>query len=428
MRVCPTQAIRVRDAKARVNERLCIDCGECIVACPEDAFRAITDKPENLKDFPFKIAIPSPSLFGQFPMDVTPADIVEGLLSLGFDAVYGTAREAEIINLAIRDYLDESKGPYPLISSNCPVVVRLVQVAYPEMVDQIIPIEPPREVAGREAKRLYAEQTGLDPEQIAAVYLSPCTAKVTAIKQPAEGVRSYLDFGIGIADIYNALCSAITNLKKAQARGDAAKFDDPIKSKVCLGWETIGGQCTSLKPSRYISVAQLPNVIRIFDDIEKGKLERIEFLECSACAGGCVGGSLTVDDTFVSSSKIHKLIEVMEKAKTQAFMLEARRIYRKGDYFIRQPVRPRSLETEPLGFEERVERMKVRDRLVEFLPGLDCGLCGAPSCAAFAEDVSVGDAKPSDCILMSEDRVRRLRKAYRIGPSGPSCTNDSESG
>ena len=80
MRVCPTEAIRVRNAKAVVNKALCIDCGECIVACPEGAFKPQTDSIESIGKFKFKVAIPSPSLFGQFSMDVTPQDIGEGLL------------------------------------------------------------------------------------------------------------------------------------------------------------------------------------------------------------------------------------------------------------------------------------------------------------------------------------------------------------
>jgi len=30
---CPAEAIRVRNGKARIIDRLCIDCGECIRAC-----------------------------------------------------------------------------------------------------------------------------------------------------------------------------------------------------------------------------------------------------------------------------------------------------------------------------------------------------------------------------------------------------------
>lgn len=414
MRVCPTEAIRVRNAKAKVDKTLCIDCGECIVACPENAFKPQTDSWEDAQQYAFKVAIPSPSLFGQFPMDITPNDIGAGLLAIGFDAVYGTSTEAEIINLAIRDYLDKSSGPYPLISSSCPVVVRLIQVAYPDMVGQIVPIEPPREIAGKEAKDYYAKKTGLPPEEIGAIYLSPCPAKVTAIKQPAELVRSHLDLGIGISEIYNQLYSEIMRIKEDGGNSNHYTGQRPITSKICLGWETRGGQCTSLKPSRYISVAQLPNVIRIFDDIEKGKIERIEFLECYACAGGCIGGPYTVDDTYVASSKVHKLIETIEGAELEEVSDEAKKLYREGEYFIRQPVQPRVTESGMISIEERIARVKIKDRLISTLPGIDCGLCGAPSCEAFADDVSKAEVSYRECILLARERSEAVKKAYQV--------------
>ena len=49
------------------------------------------------------------------------------------------------------------------------MVVRLIQVAYPSLVDHVIPLEAPREIAARELKGKYAQERGLKPEEIAAV-------------------------------------------------------------------------------------------------------------------------------------------------------------------------------------------------------------------------------------------------------------------
>jgi Na+-translocating ferredoxin:NAD+ oxidoreductase RNF subunit RnfB len=46
------------------------------------------------------------------------------------------------------------------------------------------------------------------------------------------------------------------------------------------------------------------------------------------------------------------------------------------------------------------------------LPGLNCGLCGAPTCKELARDVSMGDASKQDCIFLSKDRLQELRRAY----------------
>ena len=38
------------------------------------------------------------------------------------------------------------------------------------------------------------------------------------------------------------------------------------------------------------------------------------------------------------------------------------------------------------------------------LPGLDCGMCGSPSCRCFAEDVVIGKADVNDCIFNMKNK------------------------
>ncbi|MCI6927976.1 MAG: 4Fe-4S binding protein, partial [Ruminococcus sp.] len=63
---CPTQAIRVRHGKATIISERCIDCGECIRICPHHAKTAKSDPIEDIQKFKYKIALPAPSLYGQF--------------------------------------------------------------------------------------------------------------------------------------------------------------------------------------------------------------------------------------------------------------------------------------------------------------------------------------------------------------------------
>jgi len=56
-------------------------------------------------------------------------------------------------------------------------------------------------------------------------------------------------------------------------------------------------------------------------------------------------------------------------------------------------------------------RQLAEDALAS-LPGLDCGLCGAPTCRELARDVSVGDASKNDCVFLSERRLQDLRRVY----------------
>ena len=66
LRRCPTEAIRIRDGHAVINTERCIDCGECIRLCPHKAKKAIYDPLESINNFKYKIALPPPTLYGQF--------------------------------------------------------------------------------------------------------------------------------------------------------------------------------------------------------------------------------------------------------------------------------------------------------------------------------------------------------------------------
>ena len=62
---------------------------------------------------------------------------------------------------------------------------------------------------------------------------------------------------------------------------------------------------------------------------------------------------------------------------------------------------------------ERVRRMKEAEQIESLLPGLDCGLCGAPSCRVLAHDVTDRPAAKGDCVFLSKRRIDELRRIYR---------------
>jgi Fe-S-cluster-containing hydrogenase component 2 len=407
MRSCPTHAIRVKNGKARLIPELCIDCGSCLGVCPTGAITATTITFAELDKYKFKAAVASPALFSQFALNVTPAQVGRALLDLGFDAVWEYAIDIELIDRAIMDCVKKWPGPFPLISDACPVIVRLVQVAYPSMVEHLIPIDAPREIAGRELKRKYSQELDLKPEEIAAIYITPCQAKTISILQPAEEATSYLDGAVGISQIYNDI---LVKMRKSANVAETQK--DLVSSSELLHWGAPEGEFPNISPERYLPLAGLTDIIKVFDDIEKGKIRNIEFLECHACQGGCVGGNLTVENLYVARSKNLHLRATMPKPSPD-FEAEVRRRYATEDFSMRASVKPRRIEGEVIDLRERVARRKRADELLRGLPLLNCGLCGAPTCKSHAEDVAALRAEISDCVFLARDRIEILRQIYK---------------
>ncbi len=408
MRICPTQAIRVKKGKARYEPEQCIDCGSCLTCCKEGAIIATTLSSEDLGKFRFRVAVPSPVLFGQFPAGITPDHIVEGLLAQGFDAVWDYAVDLSLASRAISRYLENWKGDFPLISSSCPVIVRLVQVAYPRMVDQIIRVQIPRETAGREAKRRYSEETGIPRSEIGAIYITPCQAKTISILQPAEGGGSYLDGALGVNAVYNGI------LANASQNRDGSKKPlqrNLIRNSAMLQWSVSEGLGRALSQHRYLHLTGLPHIMQVLDDIEKGKLRNVEFLDAYCCWSGCAGGNLTVANIFVALSKFYSMVSELPENDPQT-EAEVERRFPNENFSLDRPLRPRPVKGLMGDLKERVRIMRLAEEIRDSLPGLDCGLCGTPTCKTLARDVSLGEADRKDCVFYSKERLRELQKQH----------------
>lgn len=400
---CPTEAIRVRNGKATIINERCIDCGECIKVCPYHAKQAVTDPFSTIFEYPYKVAIPAPSLYGQFNRSFSRDRILQGLLDLGFDWVFEVSQAAEIVSDATRQLLAAGGLKKPVISSACPAVVRLIQVRFPNLIPNILKIESPMELAARIAKNTVSRDRGIPPEDIGVFFISPCAAKVTSVKAPYEKKESSVNGVLAMKDIHIPLMEKMKKIP-ADIESDLVRsgFDG-------VGWARSGGESYALRNEQYLAVHGIHNVIKILEEIVEERLDGVEFVECLSCTEGCLGGPLTVENPFVARTNLKWQIK---KAKQENFSSENS----SRDY--QELLWTEDVEYKPIlklddNLMMAMKKMQKMEEINEGFPGLDCGACGAPSCKALAEDIVRGLACETDCIFKLREKVTSLSEQMK---------------
>ncbi len=393
---CPTEAIRIKDGHAIINPDRCIDCGVCIRYCPNNAKKATYSKLDAVMKYKWKIALPAPTLYGQFEELEDIDYVLQGLLDIGFDDVVEVAQAAELVSAYTRLYLKNESVIKPVISSACPVVLRLISLRYPMLKEHIMQMLPPMEIAARMARdKAKQEHPELKDEDICVCFISPCPAKVSYVKNGFGEYKSEVDEVLAISDIY-------FNLINVMRRG---RTPTPISHSgmIGIGWATSGGECSAIFNDKYLAADGIENVNRVLDQLENGNISTLEFIELNACPGGCVGGVMALENPFVAKARLQTLRRYLPVS--QNYLSEDEKEYIPEHYFFENMPTYRPIQRLSENFAESLRMMADIQKLRDVLPGIDCGACGAPTCRAFAEDVVRGNAKRDGCPVEKSKRL-----------------------
>ena len=406
---CPTRAIRVRGKKAQILSERCIDCGECVRICNHHAKIPVYDSLSRMDDFEYKVALPAPSLYGQFN-ELTDVNILlYALLRMGFDKVYEVAHAAEIVSAMSRKYVEEHPEKWPIISTACPTIVKLIYTSFTGLIDHLLPIQPPVEIAAALAREQAMKETGLPSEKIGIFFISPCPAKVSACREPIGVKKTEVDVTLAIKDVYLKLVPHMTEV--------AEEIDDlediALAGRIGIGWGLSGGEAAGLINDSYLAADGIENCKRVLNDLEDDKYPNLQFVELDACPGGCVGGVLTVENPYLAKTKMTALRKYMPVSVLPTDLPDM------GAWT--EEVEPKPFTSLGSTFQENLKLVMKVEELTSHFPGLDCGACGAPTCHSLAGDIVRGEAKETDCIYVLMEYIRRFatemtREARIIAP------------
>jgi hypothetical protein len=293
-------------------------------------------------------------------------------------------------------------------------VVQLVQVKYPSLLENLIPIHSPLKImtsrqkdidSGNSTKRLY--------------YIVPCLAQArAAMELPSTGKR--VNGAIPLINVYNPLKGIFS---RKEAPSGVAFTDDPSLSG--MKWAAAGGESEALGSTASLVVDGIHHVADVLELAESGLLSEVPFIETWACTGGCLGGPLTIQDPFLARFHLRAWIrknegEVKKEVK--------KRVSGPMDSFrLSQPFRPRPGMRLDENLKVAMDKLRRIDEVVKKFPGIDCGSCGCPNCLALAEDIVQGHGQEGDClyVLKRKSEVQPRRKLRGSWVNAPK--KDSES-
>ena len=190
-----------------LNDVACINCGQCIAACPTGALTekdatkevwAALNDPDKYVVFQTAPAV-RVAIGEEFGLPIgtrCTGKMVSAIRRLGADKVFDVDFAADLTIMEEgTELLNRIKngGVLPMITSCSPGWIKYCETFYPDFIPNLSTCKSPNQMQGAVTKTYFAKQNDLDPRDIYVVSVMPCTAKKFEIARPEFGRDGYRD-------------------------------------------------------------------------------------------------------------------------------------------------------------------------------------------------------------------------------------------
>ena len=379
IRHCPVKSISFSGNQAHIIPEDCILCGQCFIACPQNAkeVRDDTAKAKMLisEGVPV-IASVAPSFAASFP-GIGIAGIEEALKKLGFSGAEETALGATLVKKQYEELIRLGTQDI-IISSCCPTVNLMIQKHFPEALPFLAKVVSPMQAHCRDIKSRYPEAK--------TVFIGPCISKKSEGDDFSEDIDCVLTF------------DELINWLRSENIEPEPKNDSSESGRTRI-FPTAGGILKSMdcgsEDYSYVSVDGPENCINTLRDITVGRISKC-FVEMSACLGSCIGGPVT---SKTRHNPLRDYIAVQKYAGSRDFniaMPNSELLTRQFENLERAQVYPD---------EKQLEEILLKMGKKSSADELNCGGCGYNSCREKAIAVFQGKADLSMCTPFLRDKA-----------------------
>ncbi|WP_291635065.1 NADH-dependent [FeFe] hydrogenase, group A6 [Clostridium sp.] len=345
-----------------LGESLCINCGQCILACPvgalheKESIKPVWKALENPNKYVVVQTAPAVrvAMGEEFGMPIgsrVTGKMTSALRKLGFDKVFDTDFAADLTIMEEGTELLTRLGNgenLPLMTSCCSGWVKFVEHNFADLIPNLSTCKSPSEMEGALIKSYFAEKIGVDPKDIVVVSIMPCVAKkfegereelsnngmqdvdyVLTTRELAQMIKeANIDFvnikdeefddpfgeSTGASVIFGATGGVTEAALRTVFELLAGKELEQIEFSAVRGLTGIKEATIELPDGRNITAAVvhgLGNARKLLDLVRSGE-KHYDFIEAMACPGGCVNGG---GQPIVNSQIKEKINVPEERAK-----------------------------------------------------------------------------------------------------------------